>query len=223
MVCLQEVDRYDDVFGPALAADGFDSFWTPRHAAAPDGIVLGWRASRFSVACREAVELPGSSTTPVLAPVARLICSTSGAEIQVTGLHLNSSRPDLRTAQCRELSGRLLDDRIQGSQAALLLLGDFNAVPEEDALSVLTAGDMCPPLQCPWRARWDGVGKPARFPRYTCRDRQFSGTIDYIWHSAGLEVQGIEPGGEDRDAAPLLARTGLSDHLPLVGTFGFRE
>ena len=31
----------------------------------------------------------------------------------------------------------------------------------------------------------------------------------------------IEPGGEDRGGEPLLAQTGLSDHLPLVGIFRF--
>jgi len=241
VVCLQEVNRFDDWFLPHMRKLGYDGYFCPKPASPcerygfpVDGCALFYRRENFEqlsplqCVCY-ATLVKGSSQRQVL-QVAHLKDKRVAKELFVVSTHLkakaNPESESLRREQVREML-KLLSKSIEGREQtleaggvvgmkpAVIVCGDFNDVPQSSVIRAMLSH----PLGFQSAYPLDQGFTTWKFRT----EGQKKATIDYIWYAEGREI-GLES-SKGLASAEIIGKSGLpseehpSDHLALVADF----
>jgi CCR4-NOT transcription complex subunit 6 len=164
IVCLQEVEHFEGFWRPALRALGYRGVYKQRGAGSkPDGCATFYREARFALIEHRSIDFdhvsgcrlgadrvgPGFATQNValltlLAPLFLSSGLNAVSRLAVANVHLfwDPGYEDLKLAQARaavEAAEQLATDA-EGSchvPAAIILAGDFNAMPQSDVYAYL--------------------------------------------------------------------------------------
>ena len=155
VLCLQEVDHFEDFYSPLLGSVGYEARYFQRPGRR-DGVVVAWRRDAgLTMTHVEEVRFDDLRHAPgdVLAAVGlvdpeRLLKSNvalitrfstaSGADVSVatTHLHWNPAFPELKLAQMLYLLERVASLRAQYS----IVTGDLNSFPGSEVIRLVEGG-----------------------------------------------------------------------------------
>lgn len=238
IVCLEEVDHYDDFFEPELTKQGFEGFFLPKCDSpcllfpdnhGPDGCALFYRSTKFELLKKKEVILRNTEggDSHQVALLARLKLrqpkESTVPPICVAMAHFKAKTDgrELRAAQGKHL----IEEASAFSETGepVIIVGDFNATAEEEVYKLFSDNDAHPDLKL---ASSYGGGEPS-FTSWKFRAKgEAKYTIDYIWYTPErLCVEGVwgVPGEGDigEDGLPCLRYP--SDHVALATHFTFRK
>lgn len=165
ILCLQEVDKYDDFLREELKKRGYASCFKKRTRGKPDGCATFWKSNRFELVYKRSIELNDAALmddgrvdkdylTDNVA-VAVLLRLLNGKDrhryVCVVNTHLfwNPLYADVKLMQTHLLLKRSLwiietfkkvkkfGDSVE---IPLVLCGDFNSLPDSDVYQLITQG-----------------------------------------------------------------------------------
>ena len=222
VVCMEEVDHFDDWFAPRLAVHGYTGVFFPK-APGRDGCAMFVKGDRVRfgsaqvqrVCLRDHIDIRAVPNADGRqgAIVAELELVASGRRVVVAVTHLKakSEFDDVRFHQTKALLSLLAAHRANG--LPIVLAGDFNTEPASTAIALVTkegfrsAYDLSSLKYTTWKIR------P---PSEACR------VIDYIFYSPeSLQLVAVTPMPTPNEIPhPRLPSARFaSDHLPLQATF----
>lgn len=241
VVCLQEVNRYEDWFLPHMQEMGYDGRFCAKPASPcerygypVDGCALFYRTEYFEqlspMRCICYAQLVKGSSQRQVLQVAHLKDKRVEKELFVVSTHLkakaNPESESLRREQVREmlkLLSKSIENRRQTLEAggtvsaepAVIVCGDFNDVPQSSVVRAMLSH----PLGFQSAYPLDKGFTTWKFRT----EGQKKATIDYIWYAEGREI-GLES-TDGLASAERIGENGLpneeypSDHLALVADF----
>lgn len=186
----------------------------------PDGCALFYDSERFSLVNHKDVALKDSdgNLTSQVALVVNLFDKVQGRTLccAVTHLKAKPEFQDLRHNQGNQLLKSISESL--GDDKAVLIFGDFNAEPTEPVCQLMEKNEYI----CMKNAYVSATGGNPKFTTWKIRpDREVDHTIDYVWHTANVQVTGClkvpEIGNVPDDRLPCVEYP--SDHLSLVFDF----
>jgi len=225
VVVLQEATHLPDTLGPALEAAGYALHSKEKHDSAcermgypADAVAVAWRRARLEPcgdarAERFAAE-GGGEASQVLVAVPLRDTTAGGKTVLVVGAHLKAGKGSsaVREWQARQLAGRA--GALGAGLDAQVVLGDFNAPPNEPALGVMaeagfvSAWGVPPPgshfTTWKWRREEEGDGE---WEKREC--------IDYVLSRGTLSpvARWAQPAPEDIGEGALPCEAYPSDHI----------
>lgn len=235
IVCLEEVDHFQDYFQPSLAHAGFEGVFTPKHDSpcldskpnnGPDGCAIFYKSSCYKLIDKKELRLQhrAQPEDPVavsnqVALIVKLECltqadSSSNPQLCVAVTHLKAKRP---YEQIRYTQGQYLLEEVTryNDHLPTIVCGDFNAPPTEKVYSVFEQHSS--QLASAYYTASEG-----REPEFTSWKHREAGesiyTIDYIWYTKNqLQLSAVWslPSRECIGANGLPALQYPSDHLAL--------
>ncbi|EDO34680.1 predicted protein [Nematostella vectensis] len=235
IICLEEVDHFYDFFKPSLDEVGYTGIFVPKEDSpclkfpgnsGPDGTAIFFDKQRFKLRKQQSKQLKNSdgTLTNQTALFVHLFDNLNKKSLYCCGTHLKAKPAfqDLRSAQGKSVLA-FLKDFMENEQAEVLVCGDFNAEPTEPVYQVMEDGVHGVPL----RSAYKTISRSE--PDYTTWKIRPNGevkhTIDYVWHSEGLKVDGYlhvaDTASMNVDRLPCMAYP--SDHISLVFDFSFLE
>lgn len=241
LVCLQEVNRFEDFFLPRMSEMGYVGSFCPkpsspcqRYGFPSDGCALFYRSECFAqvhpIECVCYGSLVKGSSQRQMMQLAHLKDLRSSKEIFVVSTHLKAKagpeNESLRREQVTELV-KLLSNRVEertiGKEGAsgesgdvgIVVCGDFNDLPHSPVVHAMTSHPLGFRSAYPLN---EG------FTTWKFRtEGQKKAMIDYIWYAEGrgLVLEGITqlPGAEEIGENGLPSEKYPSDHLALVADF----
>uniref|UniRef100_K3WS66 Fibronectin type-III domain-containing protein n=1 Tax=Globisporangium ultimum (strain ATCC 200006 / CBS 805.95 / DAOM BR144) TaxID=431595 RepID=K3WS66_GLOUD len=166
IMCLQEVDDYDDWWAAKLISNGYDSVYARRSGSSmDDGVVTAFRRDVFQLFCSKAVELndlcatigdPNLQARAKQGNVALLVCLQpwetsklpSALCIANTQLVSGPTLESIRVLQAEYLCRQIAIFNAN-FHLPILLAGTFNALPSSDVYHVIHTGRRRPSPQAP--------------------------------------------------------------------------
>ncbi|BBN16604.1 nocturnin [Marchantia polymorpha subsp. ruderalis] len=219
VVCLQEVNHFEDFFLPELRQRGYDGTFVAKklspalqYGCSPDGCAIFYRTSRLQLVQRDVVLYPAPPTAvPNQGAIAcRFRDIRAEREFLVATTHLKAKvgkeNEQRRLSQAQSLMDLLVD--LTGSSGLpCVVCGDFNAPPDSEVYDFVRRHPMR--LKSVYACRsepssdeagaeeridWARNGGASSEPAYTTWKFRSSGekkeTIDYIWMS---EYKALRP------------------------------
>ena len=241
VVCLQEVDHYEDFFLPVLSQVGYSGAFNPKPDSpcldcidnnGPDGCAVLYKTERFKLVKSElpnlVVDFNGRTfVSNQVAVVHHLKCASKGLpseELCIATTHLKA-KPGYETLRAKQ-GQHLLD--ILGDYTKdlpLIIGGDFNAEPTEDVYSVYEKSSL--KLGSAYKKLSENGSEEPPYTTWKIRPRREEcHTIDYMWYTHhNLEPVALLrfPEGEDMGLGRLPSWSYPSDHLSLVCDFVFKQ
>ena len=238
VLCMQEVDHYS-YFQQLLTKLGYAGKFFPKPSSpcldfagnnGPDGCAVFHKTSRLDLLQSDTLVLQQNQLdTNQVSIMCNFKCKQSGREFTVATTHLKakSGYEALRLEQGRYLLKNL---RQFSHGRAVLLCGDFNAVPSEAVIQHLSADDSG--LSSAYRHLAQDGSTDAPYTSWKIRagpspdepDRESCKTIDFIFYDkdnvcieALLSIPSEAEIGPDR----LPSRSYPSDHLSLAAVVSF--
>lgn len=221
ILCLQEVDHFP-LLERALSPLGYQGHFVPKPDSpciylpansGPDGCAVFYRRDQWELVGEvrsRVLEVWRVQSNQVVLAV-NLRSRSSARELCVATTHLKARSGALLATLRNEQGKDLLEWLAAVRQSRpLLLTGDFNAEPSEPVYRTVTEGlASAYPESTPyttWKVRESGEQK---------------GTLDYIFHSEGLQVLATLDPPQDQQVgqARLPSLSFPSDHLSLVADF----
>lgn len=246
ILCLEEVDHYNDFYQPELTKHGFEGLFLPKTGSpcldfpdnnGPDGCALFYCSAKFELLDKKEVVLRNveGSDSHQVALLAKLKPrqleekkepSLSAVCVAMAHFKAKAEGRKLRAAQGRHLIEEAT--RFSGPGGSVVIAGDFNATSEEEVYTYFSDSDAHPDLKlessykCPYY-----VGKEPPFTSWKFRARgEAKYTIDYIWFTPESlcveEVWGV-PEEADIGEGALPCETYPSDHVALATHFTIRQ
>lgn len=217
VVCLEEVDHYEDHFRPAMASHGYEGFFKVKNGEGDaDGCALFFKSARFELVAHRAIDFEGSHTQVALIVRLRLRSEQDGRDLCVAATHLKA-KPGFEEKRLEQ--GILLlrsalafigggdgdeEERRRIASAPLVVLGDFNDVPSSlvcryfrGELPLAEIHAAIPPHPFRLASAYahhpplaGDVDEAAAEPysTYKKRETEVRRTIDYIWYPAEAMV-----------------------------------
>ncbi|AQL02959.1 Carbon catabolite repressor protein 4 homolog 3 [Zea mays] len=246
VVCLQEVDRFQDI-AAGMKSRGYEGIFQRRTGDTRDGCAIFWKSKQLHLVEEDSIDFSEFNLRNNVAQIC--VFELNGTHKFVLGnIHVlfNPKRGDVKLGQSaiykflstmklnislhdrRHLSG--LDSTEFGYELCSLLkyqwtdeevrnaTGYSNVMVAEHPLKLSSSYAML-------KGNSNNRGLHGE-PLATSYHRKFLGTVDYLWHTHGIECSRV------LDTLPIsvLKRTrGLptreigSDHLPIVAEFAFTE
>lgn len=241
ILCLEEVDHFEDFFKPTLAQHGFEGFFLPKIDSpclafpvnnGPDGCAMFYRSEQFKLLRKKEVILKNiegvdSHQVALLAEFQKKQAVPGKAcsiVVAMTHLKAKTEGKELRTAQGKHLIEEASAFSAPGQP--VVIAGDFNATTKEGVYKHFSDNDSHP------RLKLESSYKVARFskeePLFTSWKFRAKGeakyTIDYIWYTPDtLCVEGVweipKEGAIGKDAMPCPVYP--SDHAALCTSFSW--
>ncbi|XP_041462744.1 nocturnin-like isoform X1 [Lytechinus variegatus] len=241
VVCLQEVDHYEDFFQPVLQQIGYSGSFNPKPDSpcldcvinnGPDGCAVLFKTGRFKLVKSELpnleVDYNGKKfVSNQVAVMHHLKCISEelpAKEFCIATTHLKAKR-GYETMRAKQ--GQHLIEVLKNCSRNLPLIvgGDFNAEPTEDVYNVYKTSDLN--LASAYqKLSKDGLQEPPYTTWKIRPRREECHTIDYMWYSQKhLEPVALLqfPGEEDIGSGRLPSWSYPSDHLSLVCDFVFKR
>ena len=241
ILCLEEVDHFQDFFFPELSQRGFEGVFkskidSPCLYVQPnngsDGCALFYRSTKFTLLQKKELVLkdPNGDDSHQVAILMKFECKgaptpTGGPRLQfcvaVTHLKAKSGHQEHRLAQ-----GKHLLSEVTAFARGLpsIICGDFNAPPDEPVYQHF-ASHQDPPFVSAYTAAYRG-DEPS-FTSWKFRpSKESKYTIDYIWYTPGrlcmTGVWGI-PSEEDIGKTALPNFGYPSDHVAIGANFRLQQ
>jgi uncharacterized protein with PIN domain/exonuclease III len=154
VICLQEVDHFDDFFSPLFTQLGCKSVFAKRPTKR-DGCLIGFREERFQLQDRLDLDLDCLSYLDSqrmcgrskyiknnIAVILLLFDIVTNKQLIVSNCHIhwNPSLADVKLAQVCYILQQLAEfQKKHGERIPLLLAGDFNSFPHSQVYKVITS------------------------------------------------------------------------------------
>eukprot|EP00299_Pterocystis_sp_00344_P011586 c5430_g1_i2.p1 GENE.c5430_g1_i2~~c5430_g1_i2.p1 ORF type:complete len:318 (-),score=89.35 c5430_g1_i2:62-1015(-) len=241
VVCMEEVDHYDDWFQPQLASLGYSSHFLPKAKPPPtDGCALFYKTSTFqpTTATSASVSDPQETihiTYPNASQVALLVPLThisTNKQIIFSVTHLKATKDEsgevIRVEQATHLLDALHTTHTTTTAATPhILCADLNAQP-------IASGNIQPrsyqailenslQLDSAYRAH---TGSEPDYTTWKLRKHEAKMTIDYVFfskeHFVVTELLSI-PTPEEMPTNRLPALEYPSDHFAILAGFAWKE
>lgn len=152
IIAMEEVDRFDGFFAPALALFGYQGVFNAKPRAPgvslgyySDGCALFWKTNTFDLVDKARKSFSTGTQVHLLATLKH---KASGKIILVAVTHLKASKSE-ENAKIRGLQSAELWDILREKAASIadkeacdvpiIVLGDFNAEPDEAAVETFVA------------------------------------------------------------------------------------
>lgn len=214
ILCLEEVDHFDDFFKPFLATLGYDGiFEQRRHEPNPiskDGVALFWKKDKFHLIDK----LPVSSSEKTFGIWAFLQEKTTQFKIAVGVVHL-TAKPGREQVRMNEI-GIFIETLLEKASAPIpvVIAGDFNDVPGSLVFKHMQA--------CHFNSVYEH--NDSSWTTWKKRETEVKRVIDYIWYLTPreCEMKLIEslPEPYDYDFPSMLPDVNFpSDHICIGATF----
>ncbi|XP_020251874.1 carbon catabolite repressor protein 4 homolog 5 isoform X2 [Asparagus officinalis] len=160
LICLQEVDRFDDL-ADLLREDGYVGVYKGRTGEARDGGAVFWKEKEFSLLHQENIEYQSFGLRDNVAQLCVLkVCHNQSnistcedadssepmpsQTVVVGNIHVlfNPKRGDIKLGQIRLLLERMHAVSLQWGNAPVVICGDFNSVPQSALYQYLSAPEL---------------------------------------------------------------------------------
>ncbi|XP_046852813.1 nocturnin-like [Xenia sp. Carnegie-2017] len=231
LLCLQEVDHFEDYFAPQLEMRGYVGSFAPKPNSvclrvpghnSPDGCALFVKSNNFEINKIKKIILKDgkgviSNQVALLAIVTRRRCN-SRLLVAVTHLKAKEGNEKLRLEQGRDLLSQIKQMKsAEGNDAVpLVVCGDFNASAGEPVYQEMEEIGL---LSSAYKS---STNSEAPYTTWKFRPKEeVCHTIDYVWHSSELVPRHFLaiPSKDVIGAAALPSVEFPSDHLPLLFDF----
>lgn len=244
IVCLEEVDHYEDFFKPELSRHGFDGCFFPKCDSpclsfpdnnGPDGCALFYRSAKFELLEKKEIVLQNTEgkDSHQVALLGKLKVKQREGGVVLSSIVVAMAHFKAKTEgkQLRAAQGRHLVQEatalagVGAEQLPVVVVGDFNATADEEVYQFFTNPDAHPDLKL--RSSYEvASGKEPVFTSWKFRAKgEAKYTIDYIWYAPErLQVEGVwgipDEGDIGENALP--CRSYPSDHVALCCEFNFK-
>lgn len=236
IVCLEEVDHFEDFFKPKLTQLGFEGFFFPKCDSpclafpdnnGPDGCALFYRSAKFEFVKKKELVLKnvkgGESHQVALLAQLKMKDDKQQPSVFVAMAHFKAKTEgkELRAAQGRHLIEEAT--AFSGAGQPVIIAGDFNATADEEVYKFFSNLDAHPDLKLESSYGAPHYGAEPEFTSWKFRAKgEAKYTIDYIWFNPErLCVEGVwgipEEGDIGEDALPCKGYP--SDHVALCSHF----
>ncbi|KAI4341493.1 hypothetical protein MLD38_026211 [Melastoma candidum] len=144
IICLQEVDKYFDIFN-ILQKAGYRSSYKRRTGDAADGCAIFWKANEFKLLEMESIEYKKYGLRDNVAQLAVFkMCRAESRRFVVGNIHVlyNPSRGEVKLGQIRFFSSRAAELAEKWGGTPIVLAGDFNTIPESPIYRFLSSSQL---------------------------------------------------------------------------------
>ncbi|XP_010465952.1 PREDICTED: carbon catabolite repressor protein 4 homolog 3-like isoform X2 [Camelina sativa] len=144
IICLQEVDKYFDLFSMMEKA-GYAGSYKRRTGDNIDGCAMFWKADRFRVLERENIEFSQFGMCDNVAQLAVLeLRKCKSRKILLGNIHVlyNPNKGDVKLGQIRSLCSKAHLLSKKWGDIPIVLGGDFNSTPQSPLYSFLASSEL---------------------------------------------------------------------------------
>ncbi|ESQ48050.1 hypothetical protein EUTSA_v10020715mg [Eutrema salsugineum] len=144
IICMQEVDKYFDLFSMMEKA-GYAGSYKRRTGDNIDGCAMFWKADRFRVLERENIEFSRFGMRDNVAQLSVLeLRKSKSRKLLVGNIHVlyNPSRGDVKLGQIRSLCSKAHLLSKKWGDIPIVLGGDFNSTPQSPLYNFLASAEL---------------------------------------------------------------------------------
>lgn len=159
IVCLQEVDRFDDLRG-LFRKDGFKGVYKPRTGEADDGFAIFWKEELFTLLHEENIEFKSFGLRNNVAQLCvlkmnqnmseldehtqRMLRPTRSRSFVIGNIHVlfNPNRGDIKLGQVRLLLEKASKLSQEWGCIPVILCGDLNSIPQSPIYQFLASSKL---------------------------------------------------------------------------------
>ena len=230
IICLEEVDHFDDYFLPKLSSNGYQGSFSPKKDSpclrfpnnnGPDGVSIFFKTEKYilkEMIKKYLFEEDGKEgRNPILVNVLEEVDSNSYLIIGVIHLKAKRAFENRRKAQSESAIDTLKNVAINYDNASIILCGDFNGEPGEPFYKTM--------VNAGFKSTYvDALGVEPEFTTWKIRPTsEEKHTIDYIWQHTvnSFSITGVLClMSDDSIPAERFPSFGQpSDHIPLCIEF----
>jgi mRNA deadenylase 3'-5' endonuclease subunit Ccr4 len=154
ILCLQEVDHYDDFYEPFLSNIGYSTIYLQRPKR-KDGCLIAYKKDNFELSAVEEIQfddivdfMPSDSArsnvkrsnVALIALLTNKLKPENAFVISTAHLYWNERRKEVKKMQTQYLYGRVesfLSSNALPEQTPVVIAGDFNSIPLSEPYQVL--------------------------------------------------------------------------------------
>ncbi|OQR80520.1 hypothetical protein THRCLA_12005 [Thraustotheca clavata] len=216
VVCLQEVDHFDDWFEPELRRHGFFGLFAPKpHSPClfvndkPDGCAVFFKESSFFMLSHSVLNYAQSNQVALIVDLQH---KESDQYVRIACTHLkatkNASGEVLREEQAKILCASI-------GSGPIVVCGDFNATPDSHEYPALAYKAM---RNHGFDSAYCIDGKEPEYTTWKVRsEKESKHTIDYIFYTPStLQVLGTVNAPVEMEECALPSLRYPSDHIALI-------
>lgn len=135
IICLQEVDHYDDWFKPNLNNLGYDSIFQPKYNDINDGICIFWKTNKFKLVDDIALRYIKSSQVALF--VILSFVSNESQKLCVGTTHLKA-KPEFKDTRVEQgkVFMNTLDHITNVHHCPIIFGGDMNDEPDSSVINI---------------------------------------------------------------------------------------
>ncbi|KAL1221603.1 Carbon catabolite repressor-like protein [Cardamine amara subsp. amara] len=144
IICMQEVDKYFDLFSMVEKA-GYAGSYKRRTGDNIDGCAMFWKADRFRVLERENIEFSQFGMRDNVAQLAVLeLRKSKSRKLLVGNIHVlyNPNKGDVKLGQIRSLCSKAHLLSKKWGDIPIVLGGDFNSTPQSPLYNFLASSEL---------------------------------------------------------------------------------
>jgi mRNA deadenylase 3'-5' endonuclease subunit Ccr4 len=211
IVCLTEIDHYEDFLQPLLLNKGYNSIFKKKKSWHRDGLCIGYDMQKFRYVHHTSIQYPNSNQFALLL---KLLLGTIELLVISTHLKSGSQYEDDRVDQIKYLIKRL--EEYKGT--SIILCGDFNCEPFSKTYNIIINQNFT-------SAYFNNVLKNSEpeITTYQKREQVMYKTIDYIFFK-GFEVTSVlsMPTLKEIEKTGIPSEAYPSDHISLACKASFK-
>ncbi|XP_077230051.1 carbon catabolite repressor protein 4 homolog 3-like isoform X2 [Tasmannia lanceolata] len=173
IVCLQEVDRYDDLLS-SMRNKGYIGSFKRRTGEAMDGCAIFWKENLFCLLEGESIEFKGFGLRDNVAQLFVFEMNKGDSRRLLVGnIHVlfNPNRGDIKLGQIRLLLSKAHTLSKKWGSIPIVLVGDFNSTPQSAIYEFLSSSKLNITLH----------DKRHLSGQSSCRPAQFVGMPRQMW------------------------------------------
>ncbi|MCD7458217.1 Carbon catabolite repressor protein 4 3 [Datura stramonium] len=144
IICLQEVDKYNDLLN-ILEKAGYLGSYKRRTGSSVDGCAMFWKADKFQLLEGESIEFRQYGLRDNVAQLSVFEMREAQSRRLVVGnIHVlyNPSRGDVKLGQIRFLSSRAHILSEKWDHVPIVLAGDYNSTPQSPIYKFLSSSEL---------------------------------------------------------------------------------
>ncbi|XP_026380943.1 carbon catabolite repressor protein 4 homolog 3-like [Papaver somniferum] len=190
IICLQEVDRYNDL-SATMEKEGYVGNYKRRTGDATDGCAMFWKPNVFKLLEGESIEFKEFELRDNIAQLSVFeMCNADTSRILVGNIHVlfNQNRGDMKLGQIRLLLSKAHALSEKWGNIPMVLAGDFNITPQSAVYKFLSSSE----LNITLHDRKDLSGQKSRHPAQFTGGKLKPGILkdsdfEYCWTDEEIE------------------------------------
>jgi len=244
LICLQEVNKYEDFFLPAMKEAGYGSFYLPKqnspalkYGAPSDGCAIFYRASKFELR-NEPIGKSYVSKDGIIMNqgfiILSLIDKSENRDFILATTHLKAKNEteseEARNLQVSQLLQELTAFRTgldQDAEVPIIVCGDFNAEPDSQSCRLMRRNSDFRFLSI-WDFKVQTAEEQSLITTYKWRRYGLAKRIiDYVWFTSHGDLDLVRRWSMLSDSQ--IGEQGLptdgygSDHIALCAQFAWNK